>query len=155
MTMNNNFFDICEQHDYKLLEKFNEQYGWISGLTNLIRFTSNDASGFTQLGDKIVIELKDRGFNEPFPFSSVFIEPTKLEYCRKRKAEGFKTAYINFIDGKAWVCDPTASEWKSIWLWIYNKGKGKKEYVKRYMIPVERFRKYPLKISSEQLYFKG
>lgn len=144
MMKGDNFFDRCEEHDYELLEKFNEQYGLISGLTNLIRFTSNDASGYTMQGDKICIELKDRGFDEPFPYSSVFIEPTKLEYCRKRKEEGFKTGYINFMNNEAWVCDPMESEWEYKWLWIYNKGKHKKEYVKRYLIPTERFQKYPI-----------
>lgn len=149
-----NFFDKCEVDDWSLLQQLNEQYEWLSGLTRLVRFEHSDVSGFTRNGDKICIELKDRGYDKPFTFDTVFIEKTKLDFLKERKEEGFKTAYINFMNNEAWVCDPLTDEWPWEWVWIYNKGKGCRERVKRWLIPRDHFKKFPFKIKVKPLYFR-
>lgn len=134
MTNDNDFFDLMEEIDTQLLTKFAKDTSLFTKLFRNEPFAPIDFEAVSKKGNRCSVELKTR---EKL-YDPLFIEPSKynnlmLEWQKNKKVP----LYINFIGNEAFVFDlrnnPKPNETT---LTIYNKGRERKEIVKRFELPI-------------------
>lgn len=102
-----NYFEVNERNDWKLLVDFNNHTHIFKELGQTPTYYHSDASGITQDGRTVSIELKKRNVvltksgsfsAATFKDDTLYIESHKMADLLLDKIDGYTPLYINFLD---------------------------------------------------------
>lgn len=113
-TLNQQYFNSCEDKGWSLLNSLNDKYNFFTSLDRAEHSSPWDSSGITRDGREVLIELKVRkavvtpqhtfsGSN--FQDDTIFIEQNKhSNLMMMHVVKGFTPLYINFLlDGNVLI----------------------------------------------------
>lgn len=139
---NKAFFDEYEDKDMSKIINFSKDTGIFVKLYRNPPYSPIDCEAVSVNGNRCSIELKSR--NDLF--DTIFIEPSKynnlmLEWQKNNKLP----LYINFIGNEVYIFDlRNIQNIDEATVNIYNQGKGIRETVKRYLLPIVKAYKFRL-----------
>jgi len=93
--MNRKYADKCEDDDFEMFLDFNKTTFKLKDLKKTEYMHETDASGYTEDGRTVEIELKYRNINMD-KYDTILIEPYKFMYAKQNKQS--VQLYVNFTN---------------------------------------------------------